>query len=28
VQLSRFGPSEAGYRGMLRVVWGMTGAKP
>jgi hypothetical protein len=28
VQLSRFGPSEAGYRGMLRVVWGNTGAKP
>jgi len=28
VQLSRFGPSEAGYRGMLRVVWGMTGVKP
>jgi hypothetical protein len=28
VQLSRFGPSEAGHRGMLRVVWGNTGAKP
>jgi hypothetical protein len=28
VQLSRFGPSEAGYRGMLRVIWGNTGAKP
>lgn len=28
VQLSRFGPSEVGYRGMLRVVWGNTGAKP
>jgi TonB family protein len=22
VQLSRFGPSENGYRGVLRVVWG------
>ncbi len=28
VQLSRFGPSEAGYRGMFRVVWGNTGVKP
>lgn len=26
VQLSRFGPSENGYRGMLRVVWGVGGA--
>ncbi len=25
VQLSRFGPSENGYRGMLRVVWGAGG---
>ena len=26
VQLSRFGPSENGHRGMLRVVWGLGGA--
>lgn len=28
VQLSRFGPTEAGHRGMLRVVWGNMGVKP
>jgi len=28
VQLSRFGPSDGGYRGMLRVVWGAGGAAP
>jgi hypothetical protein len=28
VQLSRFGPSDGGYRGMLRVVWGAGGTAP
>lgn len=28
VQLSRFGPSDGGYRGMFRVVWGPGGAVP
>jgi hypothetical protein len=28
VQLSRFGPTAAGHRGILRVVWGTGGNKP
>ena len=28
VQLSRFGPTETGHRGILRVVWGLGGVAP